>query len=475
MELHIRRGPHSLGPFRLGEGPNVAGRADDCDILLPSRRVSRHHCVFEVYDGRVTVRDLGSHNGVVGTDGRRVSNLDLVPGQEVLIGDYHLSLTDGETAPVADSDLDLDDAEEERDPADRWPPAVRPRPLAQRSGVYDEGAVASRRGPVVESLIIPLLLPDLGDMDDQSVGAALVTEETANPFLLASLPAGPVPPLFPASVTASPRALGAPPAVVQSAPRTFPAPMVGRAPAAPAGPPDPAASYASNPWVRAVAPAPAPAPRPSLAPAVPPRPAPPSPVASPPSPVAPLAGPPLVPAALAATPGASLVPCAPVLRVPAAAPTARTAPLVVAGVFVALTGLGVELWGLDRVDASAGAMAAEVSGEEARLFAGSPAFGVEVSRYDALGLSLGGGAALEPGLLRDAQAQGVAHIGRPGGTLAVAVSRDSAGAVQGYVTVAGPPSRLKADTTLLRAVAVIQAGVGLLVVLAAAMLSSRRF
>ena len=111
MELHIRRGPQVLGPFRLEDGPNVAGRAEDCDILLPSRRVSRHHCVFELFGGRVTVRDLGSHNGVVGADGRRVSTLTMVPGDEVLIGDYYMGLS--ELTGATELDLEFDHAGDE--------------------------------------------------------------------------------------------------------------------------------------------------------------------------------------------------------------------------------------------------------------------------------------------------------------------------------------------------------------------------
>ncbi len=119
-------------------------------------------------------------------------------------------------------------------------------------------------------------------------------------------------------------------------------------------------------------------------------------------------------------------------------------------------------------------MAAEVSGEEARIFAGAKAFGVEVSRYDAEGKSLAVGEDLPAELLREAQAQGVAHVDRLGGARAVAVSRDGAGQVVGFVAVDGPPSRLKADTALFRGIAVVQAGLGLLVVVAAAMLSNRR-
>ncbi len=572
MDLHIRRGPHALGPFQLHDGPNVAGRADDCDILLPSRRVSRHHCVFELFDGRVTVRDLGSHNGLVGSDGRRVSNLDLEPGDEVLVGDYHLGLTEGEST-TSTSEIDLDpDEDDEPDPTDRLPPRVRPMPLPKRTVPLPDLATVTRRGPVAEHRVVPM--PDLGEMDDLSVGAHLVTEDTPRP-----VQARPDPALFPASVSAPPKdeavvglrpgislAPASRPSAVPKAPPVRPAevpaaaprpppvpaptpsatrpPPVAMHPTAPPpatpvaqpppspvgpgpapsavrrGPPDPSASIPSSPSPFPLSPrsatiAPPVATGPSSvatgrksnlpispkASAVPASPAPPGPAnagpspspgvsppapspspAAPPAPAAPSSpNPPLAsrappPVLMQAAPQQGPSSSSPPLMLtprPQSAP--RIAPLVLAGLFLSLSGLGVELWGLSRVDASAGALAAEVSGEEARIFAGAPAFGVGITRYDAEGHPVGNGVNLDAKLLADAQAQGVAHVDRPGGTRAVAVSRDAAGAVQGYVVVDGPPIRMKADTTLLRAIAVAQTAVGLLVVLAGAMLSSRRF
>jgi pSer/pThr/pTyr-binding forkhead associated (FHA) protein len=45
----------------------LVGRADDCDIRLPSNLmhadVSRRHCLFEIDPPHVRLRDLGSRNG----------------------------------------------------------------------------------------------------------------------------------------------------------------------------------------------------------------------------------------------------------------------------------------------------------------------------------------------------------------------------------------------------------------------------
>jgi pSer/pThr/pTyr-binding forkhead associated (FHA) protein len=43
----------------------VIGRAEDCQLQIPSRFVSRHHCelIVDERDHLVRVRDLGSQNG----------------------------------------------------------------------------------------------------------------------------------------------------------------------------------------------------------------------------------------------------------------------------------------------------------------------------------------------------------------------------------------------------------------------------
>ena len=79
----------------LNEGPNIPldkpivliGRHQECDIQIPSRKISRRHCcVAQVYNYLV-VRDLGSTNGVR-INGQRVAEGKLVPGDELQIGNF---------------------------------------------------------------------------------------------------------------------------------------------------------------------------------------------------------------------------------------------------------------------------------------------------------------------------------------------------------------------------------------------------
>jgi predicted component of type VI protein secretion system len=77
----------------LTEGPNIPldkpivliGRHQECDIQIPSRKISRRHCcVAQVYNYLV-VRDLGSTNGVR-INGTRAVEGKLQPGDELTIG-----------------------------------------------------------------------------------------------------------------------------------------------------------------------------------------------------------------------------------------------------------------------------------------------------------------------------------------------------------------------------------------------------
>ena len=102
----------------LDEAPNitldrqvvVVGRHPSCDARLDSLRVSRHHCCLTQDNGAITVRDLGSTNGMR-INGQHVQFGRLRPGDELLIAHLRYRFED-------DSD--------QREPAQLKPPALRP-------------------------------------------------------------------------------------------------------------------------------------------------------------------------------------------------------------------------------------------------------------------------------------------------------------------------------------------------------------
>ena len=87
------------GPLRgthwaLSEGRNEAGRNTEATLFLDDITVSRHHAVFLSESGRLRVQDLGSTNGTY-VNGKRAEEAELVPGDEVIIGRFHLVVARG--------------------------------------------------------------------------------------------------------------------------------------------------------------------------------------------------------------------------------------------------------------------------------------------------------------------------------------------------------------------------------------------
>jgi predicted component of type VI protein secretion system len=105
----------------LTDGPNIplskpillVGRHQECDIQIPSRKISRRHCCVAQVGKTLVVRDLGSTNGIR-VNGERLPEGQLQDGDELTIGNirYQFRLTDEPPAharskspdPVADSD-----------------------------------------------------------------------------------------------------------------------------------------------------------------------------------------------------------------------------------------------------------------------------------------------------------------------------------------------------------------------------------
>jgi predicted component of type VI protein secretion system len=71
--------------FYIGQAPMVlVGSHPDCDIRIPSSRVSRFHCCLTRVDDQVLIRDLESTNGIR-INGQRVKSGSLKAGDELAI------------------------------------------------------------------------------------------------------------------------------------------------------------------------------------------------------------------------------------------------------------------------------------------------------------------------------------------------------------------------------------------------------
>jgi pSer/pThr/pTyr-binding forkhead associated (FHA) protein len=74
--------------FSVAEPEFIIGRADDCNLRLANRFVSRHHCELIVSDRErvVRVRDLGSQNGTFVNDGPVTEECELKNGDKLVVG-----------------------------------------------------------------------------------------------------------------------------------------------------------------------------------------------------------------------------------------------------------------------------------------------------------------------------------------------------------------------------------------------------
>ena len=93
--LIVERGPQAGMTFVLSGDSTTVGRHPDSDIFLDDVTVSRHHCRFLVNGEVLVIEDSGSTNGTY-VNGTRVDRVELHPGDEVLIGRFHLIVAHGD-------------------------------------------------------------------------------------------------------------------------------------------------------------------------------------------------------------------------------------------------------------------------------------------------------------------------------------------------------------------------------------------
>lgn len=92
--LVVERGPRAGLTYVLGDGETIAGRSDDVQIFLGDVTVSRRHARFLVDDDGLKVEDLRSTNGTY-VNAERHDSAQLRPGDEVIIGKFHLVVAGG--------------------------------------------------------------------------------------------------------------------------------------------------------------------------------------------------------------------------------------------------------------------------------------------------------------------------------------------------------------------------------------------
>jgi predicted component of type VI protein secretion system len=90
MEAHftVLSGPFRGQTFPIPRGKFILGREPDCQLVLDTNSVSRHHCVLLMDDYTLRIRDLASKNGTfVNRDLTRIGERVLAHGDRVRLGD----------------------------------------------------------------------------------------------------------------------------------------------------------------------------------------------------------------------------------------------------------------------------------------------------------------------------------------------------------------------------------------------------
>jgi pSer/pThr/pTyr-binding forkhead associated (FHA) protein len=94
--LVVERGPRAGLTWVLEPGTTTLGRGPDQDIFLDDVTVSRRHAELVTDDvGTPHIKDAGSTNGIY-INGERLDESPVQPGDEIIIGKYHLILVHGD-------------------------------------------------------------------------------------------------------------------------------------------------------------------------------------------------------------------------------------------------------------------------------------------------------------------------------------------------------------------------------------------
>ena len=94
--LVVDRGPRAGLTWLLEPGTTTLGRGPDQDIFLDDVTVSRRHAeLMTDAVGTPHIKDAGSTNGIY-INGERLDESLVQPGDEIIIGKYHLILVHGD-------------------------------------------------------------------------------------------------------------------------------------------------------------------------------------------------------------------------------------------------------------------------------------------------------------------------------------------------------------------------------------------
>jgi hypothetical protein len=92
-KLRVISGPNRGSSYVLQEGELSVGRQSGNSVVLQSSKVSKRHCVFQMRDDEVVVRDLGSSNGTF-VNGVLIKARKIKIGDRISIGEFVFELVE---------------------------------------------------------------------------------------------------------------------------------------------------------------------------------------------------------------------------------------------------------------------------------------------------------------------------------------------------------------------------------------------
>lgn len=78
--------------YRLSEGRTRLGRTSQNDLQIDELTISDQHCEFEVKEGKVFVRDVGSFSGTF-LDGKLIEEAEVHSGQVLNLGSFSIHIS----------------------------------------------------------------------------------------------------------------------------------------------------------------------------------------------------------------------------------------------------------------------------------------------------------------------------------------------------------------------------------------------
>lgn len=100
LKLIVENDRNELKVYDFSGNYIAAGRAENNDLVLSERNVSRHHFQLEIVDNRIVIEDRDSYNHTFVNDREIDDRLEIFVGDVITVGDYNIYLEQDEDSKL---------------------------------------------------------------------------------------------------------------------------------------------------------------------------------------------------------------------------------------------------------------------------------------------------------------------------------------------------------------------------------------